>query len=146
MMTAVRKALALQQPSENSCAPQQGVKSVTYFTVKSPRACQVVVVCSCTAVKPVLDRHQAAAIIVVEIMNDPSRPTMSNTKSSYDSSTLAILRQALSDVLTDERFLTSSTSAIEMAEHILALAATGERDIERLKSSAIQRLESIGTA
>lgn len=69
-------------------------------------------------------------------------PTMSEMPPSYDTSTLAILRQALDDVLADKRFLASSTSAIEMAEHILALAATGERDIERLKLSAVQKLES----
>ncbi len=66
---------------------------------------------------------------------------MDSRKAPYDIPTLAVLRQALDGVLMDERFLKSATaSAMEMAEHILAQAATGERDVERLKSSAIQKL------
>jgi hypothetical protein len=59
----------------------------------------------------------------------------------YDPPTLAVLRRALDEVLTDHRFLKSaSTSALEIAEFILAQAATGERDLERLKSSALEKL------
>jgi len=60
----------------------------------------------------------------------------------YDPPTLAVLRRALDEVLTDHRFLksASSTSALEIAEFILAQAATGERDLERLKSSALEKL------
>ena len=59
-------------------------------------------------------------------------------KLSYDSPTLAKLRQVLDDVLTDQRFLDcKSVSALEIAEHILARAATGERNWEELKSSAL---------
>ncbi len=69
---------------------------------------------------------------------------MDDTKPTYDISTLAILRRALDGVLTDGLFLNSaSASAIEMAEHILAQAATGERDVERLKSSALQKLSAL---
>jgi hypothetical protein len=60
---------------------------------------------------------------------------------SYDPSTIAILRRALDDVLLDLRFHRSkSASALEIAEHLLAQAAAGERDLERLKSSAFRKL------
>lgn len=59
-------------------------------------------------------------------------------KPSYDPPTLAKLRQVLDDVLTDPLFLNcKSVSALEIAEHILARAATGERDFGKLKSSAL---------
>lgn len=61
----------------------------------------------------------------------------------YDSLTIAILRRALDDVLTDPRFLNRrSTSALEIAEHLLAQAAIGERDLDRLKASAFNKLVS----
>jgi hypothetical protein len=60
---------------------------------------------------------------------------------SYDSSTIAVLRRALDEVLADQRFHRHpSVSALEIAEHILAAAASGERDLERLKASAFARL------
>jgi hypothetical protein len=66
---------------------------------------------------------------------------MLHSKPVYDPPTLAVLRRALGEVLTDHRFLKStSTSALEIAEFILAQAATGERDPERLKSSALEKL------
>ena len=66
---------------------------------------------------------------------------MLHSKPVYDPPTLAVLRHALDEVLTDHRFLKStSTSALEIAEFILAQAATGERDLERLKSSALKKL------
>jgi hypothetical protein len=66
---------------------------------------------------------------------------MSKNMQAYDASTLKLLRRALDEVLTDQRFLKCPTaSAIEVAEHILAEAATGERDIGRLKMSALERL------
>jgi hypothetical protein len=59
----------------------------------------------------------------------------------YDAETIAILRRALDDVFTDPRFLNRrSTSALQIAEHLLAQAATGERDIDRLKASALNKL------
>ncbi len=61
----------------------------------------------------------------------------------YDSVTIAILRRALDDVFTDRRFLKRrSTSALEIAEHLLAQAAIGERDLDRLKASAFNKLMS----
>jgi len=60
---------------------------------------------------------------------------------SYDPSTIATLRRALDEVLFDERFYRrKSVSALEIAEHLLGRAAAGERDLERLKASAFERL------
>jgi hypothetical protein len=59
----------------------------------------------------------------------------------YDPSTIAILRRALDEVLLDGRFYRRKTaSALEVAEHLLAEAASGERDLERLKASAFEKL------
>jgi len=59
---------------------------------------------------------------------------------SYESSTIAILRRALDEVLLDGRVHgRKSTSALEIAEHLLAQAAAGERNLERLKSSAFEK-------
>jgi hypothetical protein len=64
---------------------------------------------------------------------------MINARPVYDAKTLAVLRNALDDVLLDRLFLQSrSISALEIAEHILAQAARGETDVERLKASAFQ--------
>jgi len=44
-------------------------------------------------------------------------------------------------VLLDARFhQRKSASALEIAEHLLARAADGERDLERLKCSAFKKL------
>jgi hypothetical protein len=60
---------------------------------------------------------------------------------SYDPKTIATLRRALDEVLLDQRFFRSkSASALEMAEHLLAQAAAGVRDLEELKLSAFQKL------
>jgi hypothetical protein len=60
---------------------------------------------------------------------------------NYTPSTIATLRRALDEVLLDSRFLCRrSMSALEIAEHLLAQAAAGERDLEKLKSSAFARL------
>ena len=57
----------------------------------------------------------------------------------YDPSTIAILRRAWDEVLRDGRsYRRKSASALEVAEHILAQAASGERDLERLKSSTFE--------
>jgi hypothetical protein len=60
---------------------------------------------------------------------------------SYDPSTIATLRRALDEVLLDARFYRRNpVSALEIAEHLLARAAAGERDLEKLKSSALEKL------
>ncbi len=54
---------------------------------------------------------------------------------------VSLLRCVLDEVLSDQRFLIQkSISAIELAEHILARAAIGERDVARLKASAFRKL------
>ena len=59
----------------------------------------------------------------------------------YDATTIAVLRRALDDVFADQRFIGQrSTSALEIAEHLLAQAAAGERDLDRLKASALAKL------
>jgi hypothetical protein len=59
----------------------------------------------------------------------------------YDPSTIEVLRRALGEVLADRRFYHQRfASALEIAEHLLVPAASGERDFERLKSSAFARL------
>lgn len=64
---------------------------------------------------------------------------MINVKPAYEATTIATLRHALDEVLSDQRFLQSrSISALEIAEHILARAARGERGVEQLKASAFQ--------
>jgi hypothetical protein len=56
----------------------------------------------------------------------------------YDAPTIAVLRRALDDVCADRR--QRSTSTLEIAEHLLGQAAAGERDIDRLKASALAKL------
>jgi hypothetical protein len=51
---------------------------------------------------------------------------MIGLKQKYDASTVAVMRQALNEVVTDRRFL--------VRKSILQEAASGERDLNRLKS------------
>jgi hypothetical protein len=68
---------------------------------------------------------------------------MINLTQKYDASTVAIMRQALNEVVTDRRFLVrESVTRLEIAEHILRHAASGERDLNRLKSSAFEKLSA----
>ena len=68
---------------------------------------------------------------------------MNNLKQKFDASTVAIMRQALNEVVADHRFLVrKSVTPLEVAEHILQQAASGERDLNRLKSSAFERLSA----
>jgi hypothetical protein len=69
---------------------------------------------------------------------------MGDLKQKYDASTVAVMRQALNEVVADRRFLVrKSVTPLEVAEHILQQAALGVRDLNRLKSSAFEKL---GTA
>jgi hypothetical protein len=62
-------------------------------------------------------------------------------KQLYDSSTIAVLHRALDDVVSDQRVIERKlASSLEIAEHILAEAARGERDMDRLKASALVKL------
>ena len=66
---------------------------------------------------------------------------MTDLKQKYDASTVAVMRQALNEVVTDQRFLArKSATPLEVAEHILQQAASGERDLNRLKSAAFEKL------
>jgi hypothetical protein len=66
---------------------------------------------------------------------------MNDSTRKFDASTVAVMRQALNEVVTDHRFLMrKSVTPLEMAEHILQQAASGERDLNRLKSSAFEKL------
>ena len=59
-----------------------------------------------------------------------------------DASTVAVLRRALDEIIADRRFeAQTSVSALDMAELLLAQAAAGERDIDRLKAAAFRRLK-----
>lgn len=63
------------------------------------------------------------------------------TSQPHDAQTIAVLRRALDDVFADRRFIRQrSTSALEIAEHLLAQAAAGERDLDRLRASALAKL------
>jgi hypothetical protein len=66
---------------------------------------------------------------------------MEKLKQKFDASTVAIMRQTLNEVVADRRFLVrQSVTPLEVAEHILKQAASGERDLNRLKSSAFEKL------
>jgi hypothetical protein len=68
---------------------------------------------------------------------------MNVLKQKFDASTVAVLRQALNEVVADRRFLVrKSVTPLEVAEHILLVAASGERDLNRLKSSAFAKLST----
>jgi hypothetical protein len=68
---------------------------------------------------------------------------MNDLRQKYDASTVAIMRQALNEVVADRRFLVrKSVTTLEVAEHILQQAASGERDLNRLKSSAFEKLSA----
>jgi hypothetical protein len=68
---------------------------------------------------------------------------MNELKQKYDASTVALMRRALNEIVTDRRFLARrSVTTLEVAEHILEQAAAGERDLNRLKSSAFEKLSA----
>jgi hypothetical protein len=66
---------------------------------------------------------------------------MTDLKQKYDASTVAVMRQALNEIVTDRRFVVrKAVTPLEVAEHILQQAASGERDLNRFKSSAFAKL------
>jgi len=68
---------------------------------------------------------------------------MTDLKQKYDASTVAVMRQALNEVVIDRRFLNrKSVTHLEVAEHILQQAALGVRDLNRLKSSVFEKLSA----
>jgi hypothetical protein len=68
---------------------------------------------------------------------------MTDLKQKYDASTVSVMRQALNEIVTDHRFLArKSVTPLEIAENILQQAAAGERDLNRLKRSAFDKLST----
>jgi hypothetical protein len=68
---------------------------------------------------------------------------MTDLKQKYDASTVAVMRQALNEIVADRRFIIRrSVTPLEVAEHILQQAAAGERDLNRLKISAFEKLST----
>jgi hypothetical protein len=68
---------------------------------------------------------------------------MNNLKQKFDAPTVAVMRQALNEVVADRRFMVrKSVTPLEVAEHILERAASGERDLNRLKSSVFEKLRA----
>jgi hypothetical protein len=68
---------------------------------------------------------------------------MTELKQKFDASTVAVMRQALNEVVSDHRFsMRKSVTPLEVAEHILQQAASGERDLNRLKSSAFEKMST----
>jgi hypothetical protein len=66
---------------------------------------------------------------------------MNDLKQKFDASTVAVMRQALNEVVADRRFsVCKSVTPLEVAEHILQQAALGMRDLNGLKSSAFKKL------
>jgi hypothetical protein len=64
-------------------------------------------------------------------------------KQKFDASAVAVMRQALNEIVADRRFLIrKSVTALEVAEYILQQAALGERDLNHLKSSAFVSLRN----
>jgi hypothetical protein len=64
-------------------------------------------------------------------------------KQKFDASAVAVMRQALNEIVADRRFLIrKSVTTLEVAEHILQQAALGERDLNHLKSSVFVSLRN----
>ena len=68
---------------------------------------------------------------------------MTELKQKFDASTVAVMRQALNEVVSDHRFsMRKSVTPLEVSEHILQQAASGERDLNGLKSSAFEKMST----
>jgi hypothetical protein len=68
---------------------------------------------------------------------------MDNLKQKFDAPTVAVMRQALNEVVSDCRFMArKSVTPLEVAEHILEQAASGVRELNRLESSAFEKLST----
>jgi hypothetical protein len=68
---------------------------------------------------------------------------MTELKQKFDASTVAVMRQALNEVVSDHRFsMRKSVTPLEVSEHILQQAASGERDLNSLKSSAFEKMST----
>ena len=68
---------------------------------------------------------------------------MTELKQKFDAFTVAVMRQALNEVVSDHRFsMRKSVTRLDVAEHILEQAASGVRDLDRLKNSAFEKLSA----
>jgi hypothetical protein len=68
---------------------------------------------------------------------------MIDLKHKYGASIVAVMRQALNEAVTDRRFLVrKSVTPLEVAEHILQQAASSERDLNRPKSLAFEKMST----
>jgi hypothetical protein len=104
------------------------------------------------APRPILSQTFLSLIFALFIIRLPKNSktrammgagTMIDLKQKYDASTVAVMRQALNEVVTDRQFLVrKSVTTLEVAEHILQQAASGERDLNRLKSAAFAKLSA----
>jgi hypothetical protein len=66
---------------------------------------------------------------------------MTELKQKFDASMVAVMRQALDEVVSDHRFsMRESVTRLDVAEHILEQAASGVCDLDRLKNSAFEKL------
>ena len=69
---------------------------------------------------------------------------MTELKQKFDASTVAVMRQALDEVVSDHRFsIAKSVTRLDVAEHILEQAASGVHDLDRLKNSAFEKLATV---
>lgn len=68
---------------------------------------------------------------------------MNNLKQKFDPSTVAVMRQALNEVVADGRFRgRKSVTTLDVAEHVLQQAPLGVRDLNGLKSSSFEKLSA----
>jgi ABC-type ATPase involved in cell division len=67
---------------------------------------------------------------------------MGNHDSSSNASAIALLRTTLDEVFSDHRFFVrKSLSPCQVVHYVLTQIRQGERDIDRLKSSTLEKLE-----
>ena len=62
----------------------------------------------------------------------------------YDAQTITALRRILDEIFSNTQVIRHKppVSALEIAQHLFHAAASGERDFERLKASALFRLRA----
>jgi hypothetical protein len=67
---------------------------------------------------------------------------MGNQDCSTNASSIALLRTTLDEVFSDHRFFVrKSLSACQIVHYVLTQVLQGERDLDRLKTSTLERIE-----
>jgi hypothetical protein len=67
---------------------------------------------------------------------------MGNQDCSSNASSIALLRTTLDEVFSDHRFFVrKSLSACQIVHYVLTQVLQGERDLDRLKTSTLERIE-----